>query len=960
MASVDESLEAAYTGRGTGFLVQQDDGRVYYYNRATGSSQWHLPNHLYQSARVKGQEAADLVFPGKARAMLRVDCVTEAASAEMLASAMASAGMPPEEIHQANPLDVLDHFEQLLPPKLTRMLTTGSFLESCLADFQEVSGGKQLPIEDAATMVCTLVNSLRIEPSLALSEERCLRLAQKYDVDALFYVGPQEFLDLLRYVVVVRHSGLRLYTQATARQACREENAAVQEQHRLEKEMSRPADVRQAVAEKFQSAKGHDGWVQDSSTNYLFGAFGNGAENAVEKMDRKLAEGDATPLCILDAGCGCGGQLLQILHTARERGVPCYLRGLTAERIMERCAEELRPHVKSFDASESVSGSSTEGLEEDLVSCEAADFVHEGRLFDVIYCSWTLFHLADPLGTLMQLRQILAPQGVLLVNGAYLHFEDPKHDLEDQNTMDLFGLFCQQLAEHGLQCSVEGGPVRWIATGEDDGEYQGGYCISLRWHSSGESWREGCTFRPNLQKSDKSFHATSTFRPSPRGADACAQRMRKAFAEKDSRRRFLEERAPTDRPSQISTGCLTGTYCETPEPRAVASPGHRGSSGDPELRARSTWVTATPSPSQAEGASPAVRTPNVSSVHSEGNSKALRMSEHVQHVLLHFSQKNTFLDVRPVEDVPQVPRKKSWSAGDRWPAGLTFVAHGVSQKQPEIPGEDQGHQGQGDAKMLAKHRAGRCKPCVFFASNHGCPDATCSFCHLVHPLPPKQRPEKLLREEFRAAVQTVFRQTKDQPDLRLALKRLALQHPYLFRYIIGQMDMYSQRSKSLGSHISRPVTPPSVKAQEAAAPVNGASKDLASPAVRQRRVQPKQRPTQRPQAPRCGTEPKHSARNPQIISTPPSTRGAGGPRLPLPTHPRSDATLEAAASPRPLLIAEVNISQALPPQKIFLYASDDVSQVARRFAERHHLAPHLAERLKRYLTALSQQNERAS
>ena len=32
--------------------------------------------------------------------------------------------------------------------------------------------------------------------------------------------------------------------------------------------------------------------------------------------------GDATPLCVLDAGCGCGGQLLQILHTARERGVP--------------------------------------------------------------------------------------------------------------------------------------------------------------------------------------------------------------------------------------------------------------------------------------------------------------------------------------------------------------------------------------------------------------------------------------------------------------------------------------------------------------------------------------------------------------------------------------------------------------------------------------------------------------
>eukprot|EP00434_Breviolum_minutum_P000282 symbB.v1.2.000234.t1/scaffold4.1/size633627/16 len=214
MASLAESLEAAYTGKGTGFLAQQDfwtreiteDGRVYYYNRATGGSQWHLPNHLYQSRFLEKGEEASLVFPGKARALLRVDCVTEAASASMFASAMASAGVPPEEILQANPLDVLDLLEQLLPPKLTRMLTTGDFIESSLADFQEVAGGKALPIEDAATMVCTMVNSLRIEPSLALSEERCLRLAQKYDVDSLGSVGPQEFLDLLRYVIVVRHS----------------------------------------------------------------------------------------------------------------------------------------------------------------------------------------------------------------------------------------------------------------------------------------------------------------------------------------------------------------------------------------------------------------------------------------------------------------------------------------------------------------------------------------------------------------------------------------------------------------------------------------------------------------------------------------------------------------------------------------------------------------------------------
>jgi hypothetical protein len=43
---------------------------------------------------------------------------------------------------------------------------------------------------------------------------------------------------------------------------------------------------------RFQSAKGHDGWVQDSSANYVFGAFGNAAENAMERMDRKrVSEG---------------------------------------------------------------------------------------------------------------------------------------------------------------------------------------------------------------------------------------------------------------------------------------------------------------------------------------------------------------------------------------------------------------------------------------------------------------------------------------------------------------------------------------------------------------------------------------------------------------------------------------------------------------------------------------------
>ena len=145
-----------------------------------------------------------------------------------------------------------------------------------------------------------------------------------------------------------------------------------------------------------------------------------------------------------------------------------------------------------------------------------------------------------------------------------------------------------------------------------------------------------------------------------------------------------------------------------------------------------------------------------------------------EHVLLHFSQKNTFLDVRPVEDhervcsssvlkifgcvhqknlnlytlvryqdqesrketadtdsriskvyetsscaktwrphatgtwfsledIPPVPRKKSWSPGDRWPAELTFLTFEPQMAKPE----------SGSAKMaMAKHRSGTCKPCV--------------------------------------------------------------------------------------------------------------------------------------------------------------------------------------------------------------------------------------------------------
>lgn len=63
---------------------QHADGRIFFFNRATGASQWHVPNDLYQpkmsipgvTQKPAGHDDS-LVMPGIANAVLRVDCVAE-------------------------------------------------------------------------------------------------------------------------------------------------------------------------------------------------------------------------------------------------------------------------------------------------------------------------------------------------------------------------------------------------------------------------------------------------------------------------------------------------------------------------------------------------------------------------------------------------------------------------------------------------------------------------------------------------------------------------------------------------------------------------------------------------------------------------------------------------------------------------------------------------------------------
>jgi len=60
---------------------QDSKGRVYFFNRATGCSQWHIPNDLYKARVFDPEPIFEDVqkMPGSARAMINVNSVTEVA-----------------------------------------------------------------------------------------------------------------------------------------------------------------------------------------------------------------------------------------------------------------------------------------------------------------------------------------------------------------------------------------------------------------------------------------------------------------------------------------------------------------------------------------------------------------------------------------------------------------------------------------------------------------------------------------------------------------------------------------------------------------------------------------------------------------------------------------------------------------------------------------------------------------
>eukprot|EP00927_Polykrikos_kofoidii_P073647 TRINITY_DN69668_c0_g1_i1.p1 TRINITY_DN69668_c0_g1~~TRINITY_DN69668_c0_g1_i1.p1 ORF type:complete len:283 (-),score=33.67 TRINITY_DN69668_c0_g1_i1:184-909(-) len=221
------SRAAAISGRGTGFGVEEsvwtrvltDDKRVYYFNRATGASQWHLPNDIYTGTgdgNPSTDSAADgctVVYPTHAKATLRVDCVTEVLPPQpMSESAMPAVASQEFESAQAVIAAIHDdpHDTEIvcayLPGDMVELLKSDDFQALCKDCFRDAAGDSEsIPWLDSFPATFEVVQSIggHSPHSLAHVDPQCLRdLATLWNTEE---VSEDDFPNFARFVVATRY-----------------------------------------------------------------------------------------------------------------------------------------------------------------------------------------------------------------------------------------------------------------------------------------------------------------------------------------------------------------------------------------------------------------------------------------------------------------------------------------------------------------------------------------------------------------------------------------------------------------------------------------------------------------------------------------------------------------------------------------------------------------------------------
>lgn len=189
----------------------------------------------------------------------------------------------------------------------------------------------------------------------------------------------------------------------------------------------RPKGIQDAITFKFEDARRHSGWEMDSAASYDFSGV---AGSRIVELLCERRKSSSSPLSVLDAGAGSGDFLYDVeaIVRAHDMETPPFLRGVTAGYELGSTSAERGVCHKYGEGDDGDPCCSLKIYQqfplEDIATCCEADFVASQCKFDLVVASWTMLHLADPMGTLQQLYSFVAPGGILLVNFCYAHIAD--------------------------------------------------------------------------------------------------------------------------------------------------------------------------------------------------------------------------------------------------------------------------------------------------------------------------------------------------------------------------------------------------------------------------------------------------------------------------------------------------------------------------------------------------------
>jgi len=136
---------------------QHEDGRVFFFNRATGASQWHVPNDVYRT-KMSGHDSQSetIAFPAISNAVLKVDCVAE---------------LPPSMYHQET---VRIEIPQAPPPEVVKQDTFApepGILYISIVAARNLPDGDFMPGADVSDPYCTV--EIVGKPQSKLSTHSC-------------------------------------------------------------------------------------------------------------------------------------------------------------------------------------------------------------------------------------------------------------------------------------------------------------------------------------------------------------------------------------------------------------------------------------------------------------------------------------------------------------------------------------------------------------------------------------------------------------------------------------------------------------------------------------------------------------------------------------------------------------------------------------------------------------------